>query len=148
MMFGRKKSDADPDSFWQEYEEKTGEKVLARSLGQYISGLEEFDNKGWKSIWGLLIATSGGFRFHHFPQHHWMDTFSRNRKSQEDKIFFLPREQIISVQLIKETNWLKRIFSSPAPQLIVKYRSEGDVKKRLLLEADLIHGDLIGALST
>jgi hypothetical protein len=61
----------DPEKFWREYEEKTGEKVLARTLGQYVSGWDEFGDLSAGPLWGLIIATSGGFRFHHFPQANW-----------------------------------------------------------------------------
>jgi hypothetical protein len=141
------KTDQGVDTFWQEYEEKIGEKVLARSLGKYISGWDEFDSNRWINLWGLIIVTGGGLRFHHFPQHHWMDTFSRNRGTPKEKLFFLPREKIISAKLIKETNWFLRLFKSPAPQFIVNYRDESEEEKKLFLEADLIHGDLVEALS-
>jgi hypothetical protein len=75
MLF--RKASKDPDDFWRDYEEKSGEKILSRALGQYISGWEEFDNQGWTSIWGLVIASSGGFRFHHFPQTSWFDALTR-----------------------------------------------------------------------
>jgi len=146
-MFLKKPEQKSTDTFWQEYEEKIGEKVLARSLGKYISGWEEFDNNNWANLWGLIIASEGGLRFHNFPQHHWLDTFSRNREPGKEKIFFLPREKIMSVQLIKEPNWFLRLFKSPAPQLLVKYKDERDEEKRLVLEADLIHGDLVESLS-
>jgi hypothetical protein len=146
MSFFRK-DDQSTDTFWQEYEEKIGEKVQARSLGKYLSGWEEFDSNNWTNLWGLIIASESGLRFHHFPQQHWLDTFSRNRETQKEKIFLLPREKIVSVQLIKEPNWFLRLFKSPAPQLIVIYRDDEGEEKKLLLEADLIHGDLIESLN-
>jgi len=142
-----RKTDQSTDDFWQEYEEKIGEKVLARGLGKYIAGWEEFDSKGWVNMWGLIIASPGGFRFHHFPQSHWMDSFSRNREPSKEKIFVVPKEQLVSAQLLKESNWLKKIFGSPSPQLIVNYRDTAGAEKKLLLEADLIHGDLVESLN-
>ena len=142
-----KNTEQSADTFWQEYEEQIGEKVLARGLGRYISGWEEFDSKKLTNLWGLIIATQSGFRFHHFPQNHWMDTFSRNREKPTEKIFSIPKDRIISAQLIKETNWLKKIFSSPAPPLIIDYRDESGGEKKLILEADIVHGDLTGSLS-
>jgi hypothetical protein len=146
MLF--RNNDQSVEVFWQEYEEQIGEKVLARSLGRYISGWEEFESKGVTNLWGLIIATQSSLRFHHFPQHHWMDTFSRKREKQTEKIFSIPRERIISAQLIREANWLKRMFKSPAPDFIVMYRTESEEEKKLVFEADLIHGDLVESLST
>jgi hypothetical protein len=93
-----------PDDFWRKYEEQTGEKVLARALGRYISGWEEFDSRGWNSIWGLIISTSGGFRFHHFPQTNWLAALANfsNDDAPKEKTFFIPREQIICAKLIEE----------------------------------------------
>jgi len=135
------------DEFWDEYEAKTGEKVLARSLGMYLFGWDEFDLRGWKSIWGLIIATSGGFRFHHFPQRGWFEAFNRNAKAQSDKTFFVPKEKIISSELIVENRWWRKIFGSPLPRLIVNYLDEANNEKKLFLDADFIHGDLSGSLN-
>jgi len=146
-MLLRKKTEDSADTFWKDYEEKIGEKVLARSLGRYISGWGEFDDKGWTNVWGLIIATEGALRFHHFPQHHWMNALSRTHKEPKEKTFSLPRENIISAQLVKESNWFLKILKSPAPQLVIRYRDESETEKMLLMEADLIHGDLVETLT-
>lgn len=142
-----KKTKQSQDDFWQEYEEKTGEKVLARSLGQYLSGWEEFDNKGWKSIWGLIVATTGGFRFHHFPQRGWFEIFSRNSAAPGEKAFFIPKDKMISAQLIVEKRWWKKIFKSPSPRLIINFRNALDKETEILLDADFIRGDLAESLN-
>jgi hypothetical protein len=141
------KTQKSPDEFWQEYEEKIGEKVLARSLGQYISGWEEFESRRLTALWGLIIATTGGFRFHHFPQQSWLDAFSRNTETPKDKTIFIPRDNIISAQITKENRWWIKILKSPSPQLIIRYRNETGEEKQLLLEADLFHGDFIESLT-
>jgi hypothetical protein len=136
MLFIKKEED--PDSFWREYEEKTNEKVLARSLGRYISGWDEFDENRFSGIWGLVITTSGGFRFHHFSQMSWIDALTRfaAEKQPTEKTFFIPNEKIISTKLIKEKRWWKRIISAVPPQLIVLYTDEAGGEKRLLLEVE------------
>jgi len=140
-----KKDEKSPETFWREYEEKTGEKVLARGLGKYISGWDEFDERGWGGIWGLVINTSGGFRFHHFPQNNIFDLltqFAANTKEPpKEKTIFLPRERIISQKIVKEEKWYKRIFSSSAPQLVINYSDEspnesGVKDKKLIFEAE------------
>ena len=139
-----KKPETSPDTFWQEYEEKIGEKVLARGLGQYVSGWEEFDVKKQTAIWGLIIATSGGFRFHHFPQMSWIDAFTRfaAKDQPKEKTIFIPKERIVSAELIKEKKWWKKILSSSPPRLVIRYRDEGGAEKQLLLEAEYKADDL------
>jgi len=133
-----KKQEQSPDAFWQEYEEKTGEKVLSRGLGKYIRGWKEFDEKKWGGIWGLLITTSGGFRFHHFPQNSWIDALTRfaDTKPPTEKTIFIPKEKIASSQLIKETRWWKKIFSPSTPQFVICYTDEAGEERRLLFEAE------------
>jgi hypothetical protein len=132
-----KKNEKNPDDFWRDYEAKTGEKVLARDLGQYLSGWEEFDEKGWNALWGLLIATSGGFRFHHFPHVGWLEALSRltsGAEPPEEKTLFVPRERISSAKLIKETRWWKKILSPSPPKLIICYRNSAGQERDLLLQ--------------
>jgi hypothetical protein len=136
-----------PDDFWQEYEAKIGEKITARSLGHYLSGWQEFDGQGLANIWGLIISTPRGFRFHHFPQQSWIRSFGRNPEAIKEKILFIPRERIISAQLIEENSWFKKLLKSSTPKLVVNYRDEADIERQLLLEADLIKGDLLESLN-
>ena len=140
----QKKSEKTPDIFWQEFEEKTGEKVLARSLGRYVSGWEEFDARKQTSIWGLIIATSGGFRFHHFPQISWIDAFARfgSQEQPKEKTIFIPRERIVSADLIKETKWWKKILIPSPPHLVIQYKNEAEEKKQLILEVEYKIDDL------
>ena len=131
-----KKKEKAPDVFWREYEEKTGEKVLTRALGKYISGWDEFDEKNWGGIWGLIITTSGGVRFHHFPQHSWIDSFTKfaEKEAPKEKTIFLPQEKIKASEVIKETKWWKKIFSSSPPLFVVRYLDETGNEKQLVFE--------------
>ncbi|MDR2952930.1 MAG: hypothetical protein LBU82_06785 [Treponema sp.] len=139
-----KKTEKSPDAFWREYEEKTGEKVLARSLGRYISGWEEFDANKQTSIWGLIIASSGGFRFHHFPQTNWIDSLLRagSFEQQKELTIFIPKEKIVQVELIKETRWWKKILNPSPPRLIIQYKDEQGVEKRACFETEYNSCDL------
>jgi hypothetical protein len=143
-----KRNNKGVEDFWREYEEQTGEKVLARGLGRYISGWEEFDSKEWTSIWGLIIATSGGFRFHHFPQTNWLSALSNlgNDDAPKEKTFFIPKEKIISAKLINETTWWKKIFRSAPPQLLIDYRDGTENTKQALLEVEFKHENLAESL--
>ena len=146
MLF--RKQEKSPDNFWREYEEKTGEKVLSRGLGKYISGWQEFDEKKWNGIWGLLITTSGGFRFHHFPQYSWIDAFTSfaEREPPKEKTIFIPKEKIASSQLIKETRWWKKIISPSAPRFVIRYTDEAGSVGQLLFEAEYSNANIINPL--
>jgi hypothetical protein len=140
-MFGifEQKKGTDPVRFWKDYEETCGEKVLAYTLGQYLSGWDEFD----LPLWGLLIATSGGFRFHHFPHEGWIQALSRASSGGDppkEKTLFIPRDRLIAVELKTETSLLKKIFLSPVPRLVIRYRDgeivmETDQKAREIVQA-------------
>lgn len=149
-MFAEKKSTQDAGDFWREYEEKTGEKVLARSLGQYISGWEEFDKYGESPLWGLVIVSAGGFRFHHFFQQNWLSAMFRagnaDREPQE-KTFFIPREQIISAELREETKWWKKFLSPALPELLIHYRAPDGAELKLRIQIEQKAEGLVENLS-
>ncbi|MDR1318558.1 MAG: hypothetical protein LBJ90_02960 [Treponema sp.] len=141
-----KKQDKGVDDFWRAYEEKTGEKVLAKSLGQYLSGWGEFD----PPLWGLVIATEGGFRFHHFPQSGWLDFlmhFGPGREAPKEKTLFIPRSRILSVELRGETRWWKKILSPGLPRLVINYRNEAEEKQELLVQIEHRTEGIVEALT-
>jgi hypothetical protein len=118
-----KKKDGEAAQFWREYEDRYGEKVHAYVLGRYLSGWEGFD----EALWGLLIATGGGFRFHHFPHESWLTALSRvtrGGKAPEEKTIFIPRDRIRSAELYREKSLWKRIVLPSPPLLILRYRKE------------------------
>ena len=134
----KKNSENSIEAFWKEYEEKNGEKVISRGMGKYVSGFDEFDRKQWNEIWGLLVTTSGGFRFHHYPQNNWFDAIVRRSQIEQpkEKEFFIPKERIITKEFLAETKWWKKLFSSAQPQLVIRYTDEEGNGKCLLLETD------------
>ena len=138
MLF--RNTSKNPDDFWRDYEEKTGEKVLARCLGQYMSGWGEFENLS--GIWGLVIFTSGGFRFHHFPQIAWFQVFSRISASEapKEKTIFVPKENITGMSIFKETKWWKKLSRSMTP-LKIQCRDDAGVELQLVLNIDPKTGD-------
>jgi hypothetical protein len=125
MFFQKNNTNNDPAVFWQEYEEKCGEKVLSFALGQYISGWAEYD----EPFWGLLIATGGGFRIHHFPHESWIQALSRTATGgnlPKEKTIFIPKEAIISADLKIEKALWKRLLFAPSPQLLIRYQCGGE----------------------
>jgi len=128
-----------PGDFWQEYEEKTGEKVLAKGLGQYLSGWKEFDEWKVPAMWGLVIATSGGFRFHHFPQQNWIAAITAGfggNETAKEKTIFIPKEKIVSTQLVKKQKLWEKLFKPVQLQFSIVYRDEMENEHRLFFKID------------
>jgi hypothetical protein len=128
-----------PEQFWREYEASTGEKVLSYTLGKYISGYGEFDGTAIGGLWGLLIATAGGFRFHHFPHEGWIQALSRiatGGDAPSEKTIFIPAVRIVSADIHIEKRLWKRIFMPSQPLLRLCYRDQNNEKKELLAETD------------
>jgi hypothetical protein len=147
-MMGKEKKRS-PGEFWRDYENRIGEKVLARGLGRYLSGWDEFDASGNEPLWGLLIAAEGGFRFHHFPQANWFESLARLNSSWEaprEKSFFIPRDEISAAELRKETSWWKRLLTPSPPLLVIRYRTPEGTEAELLAETDSQGEHLIAAL--
>jgi hypothetical protein len=136
-MMARQK-DQSPEEFWRDYETRLGEKVLARTLGRYLSGWGDFERSGEAPLWGLLILTDRGFRFHHFPQASWLDRFIRFHSggAAEEKTFFIPREWINSAELRLEKSRWRRIFAPRPPLLALRYRNGEGQERELLAETD------------
>jgi hypothetical protein len=130
-----RKKGVDPEEFWREYEAALGEKVLSFSLGQYLSGWAEHD----PPLWGLLIATDRGFRFHHFPNEGWLQAVTRlssGGKPPVEKTIFIPRERILLAELRRETSLLKRLFLASRPRLIIRYQDGNGAEEEFVAEAD------------
>ncbi|MDR1950553.1 MAG: hypothetical protein LBQ38_14280 [Spirochaetaceae bacterium] len=160
-IFMNRKPDTDPAKFWREYGERYGEKVLAYSLGRYLSGWDGYD----EPLWGLAIATDGGFRFHHFPHEGWLQALSRMTSGGEgpkEKTIFIPRDRLFSAELRIETSWLKKIFTPHPPILVIRYRTTAGTElaetelnggtelnqgaAELFVETDYKAGDLLRCL--
>jgi len=132
------KSDQLKDTFWQEFEEKTSEKVITRGLGKYISGWKLFDEKNWTGLWGLMITSSGGFHFHHFPQNTIFDAFTSFIKTEpvKEKTIFIPQDKIIKSETLKEKKLWSRLFSSLPPRLVIYYNDEEGEEKKMIFETE------------
>jgi hypothetical protein len=129
------KKNTDPADFWEKYEATLGEKVLSYALGQYLSGWAEYD----PPLWGLLIATDAGFRFHHFPHEGWIQVLSRVSTGGEaptEKTIFIPRSRIIQAELRREKSLLKRIFFASQPRFSIRYRDNEGAEQEFVAEAD------------
>ena len=135
MFYTRGMKQIDPEIFWKQYENSLGEKVLAYTLWQYLTGWAEYE----MPLWGLLIATDGGFRFHHFPHEGWIQALSRMSTGGEappEKTIFIPRDRILQAELRREKSLLKRIFVAGQPRFVLRYRDSGGVEAEFVAEAD------------
>ena len=143
------KTEKSPEEFWREYEENTGEKILARGLGRYSSGWEEFDNQRLTNLWGLIIAGTGTVRFHHFPEKNWFEALIRPgvHETPKEKIIIIPKEKIISARLIEEPKWWKKIITGPSTGLTINYQDGMGNERTLTLQVDFKHGDLAEAMN-
>jgi hypothetical protein len=125
----------DPETFWKDYEQRLGEKVLGYCLGHYIQGWDGYSG----SLWGLNIVSGSSYRFHHFPHESWLAAMTRSAlggEGPEEKIFVIPRKDILGAFFKKETKLLKRIFCSALPRLVVRYRRAGGAETEFIVESD------------
>jgi hypothetical protein len=135
--------------FWKEFEARYGEKVLAFALGECLSGWDDYT----PPLWGLLIATDGGFRFHHFPHEGWLQVLARlssGGKAPTEKTLFVPRDHIISVELRREKSLLRRIFTAAQPKFILRYRADTGAEAaeaEFIAETDVKAGEIVKNLA-
>lgn len=137
----------DPAVFWADYEKGLGEKVLAHSLGRYLAGWEGFT----VPLWGLLIATDAGFRFHHFAHEGWIQALSRlsggGGAEPEERTIFIPLARIRKVELRMERSWWRSLLFARAPTLAIRYEREGGSEAVLLAETDKTAEGVVSALA-
>ncbi|MDR2393566.1 MAG: hypothetical protein LBD93_05375 [Treponema sp.] len=125
----------DPQVFWRNYEAQLGEQVFAYALGRYIRGWEGFNTP----LWGLLIATSGGFRFHHFPHESWIDALSRTTMGGEppqERLIFIAQERLIALDLQEERLWWKKLLNPQPPLLVIRYQDDAGQAQELIAETE------------
>lgn len=87
--------DAEAEEFWGAFEKETGEKVEARSIGEFYRAMDESSG-----LWGLLVLTDKSFRFKHMPSENWLNSlFKRSGKSRREQPveITIPRGDILSL---------------------------------------------------
>ncbi len=83
--------------YWSAFEKETGEKVVARSIGEFYRARD--DSSG---LWGLLVLTDKSFRFKHMPSENWLSSmFRRADKSRPAAPveITIPRANILSLHV-------------------------------------------------
>jgi hypothetical protein len=138
------------ERFWEDYTARYGEQILANGLGRYLGGWAEFGEASASApLWGLIIATSGGFRFHHFPKNGWIQGLFRGGSGEDDeeeKTAFIPYDSIINVELLIEKSWWQRLFDATPPKLLIRYRSGDGSEARFLVETGIRGQEVAEAL--
>jgi hypothetical protein len=108
--------------FWSAFEKETGEKVEARSIGEWYKG-----NDAQLGLWGLLVLTDKSFRFKHMPSDNWLlSLFKRAARPSEPKQpidIVIPRGDIVAVKAPK-VGFLARLIGPAFPHFSVKRRAE------------------------
>lgn len=116
--------------FWSAFEKETGEKVLARSMGEWFRPRgSEARGSGDYGLWGLLILTDKSFRYKYIPSENWiMSIFKRVDKSaakEKPVDIVVPREDIERVVAPKR-GFMQRIFGPVFPRFTVFARGAAE----------------------
>jgi hypothetical protein len=103
--------------FWNAFENETGEKVEARSIGEWLQ------DKG-PSLWGLVILTDKSFRFKHLPSENWlMGLFKKSSISKapadEEVDIVIPRGELEG-ELPERRGFFSRLTGPAFPRFTVK----------------------------
>jgi hypothetical protein len=109
------------NEFWDAFEKETGEKVEARSLGEW------YETEGDIGLWGLLILTDKSFRFRHMPSDNWMTSlFKRGDKNdkREPVNLRVAREDIVSLNVPKR-GFFAKLIEPAFPRFSIVARGAG-----------------------
>jgi hypothetical protein len=106
--------------FWMAFEKETGEKVVARSMGEWFKG-----GGNEHGYWGLVILTDKSFRFRYMPTDNWILSLFKRADKSKDKAFdiVVSREDIVRVVAPKR-DFLARLFGPAFPRFSVVARGE------------------------
>jgi len=112
--------------FWEEFEKETGEKVVARSIG------ELYDRPGDVGVWGILILTDKSFRFKYMKSENWFAVLMRGfgTKKPKDEAppmdIVIPLEGIVSAEIPKR-GVIARLFGPAFPRFtLTSLDAEGE----------------------
>ena len=113
--------------FWRAFEEETGERVEAKSVGELYEGT------GGEGVWGVLVLTDRSLWFKPVPSTNWMASLFRARplagpsRKEAEQPLRIPREGLLSLAEPGPARW----FSRPAfPILTATWQEGGEVHTR------------------
>jgi hypothetical protein len=120
------------EAFWANFEKETGEKVLAKTMGQYFSSSKD------RGDWGLLVLSPTGLRFRKTPGENWFASLFKasaplvSTRGEED--LFIPYVSIKQV-VNPPRKFLDFLFGSPFLAIVISYRvDESEREARLALD--------------
>lgn len=127
-------ADDEAKEFWDAFESETGEKVEARSIGEYYRDGDESSG-----IWGLVVLTDKSLRFKHMPSDNWFSALFKmgGRSSKQAKApieLAIPRSDILSMEGPKR-GFLARLVGPAFHRFSVTARSE-EGERRYLFSID------------
>lgn len=107
--------------FWDAFEKETGEKVEARSIGEWIKG-------DGTSVWGLVIITDASFRFKHMPSENWLlSIFKKTNKpsaaSEKPVDIIIPRGELVA-EVVEKRGFFARLTGPAFPNFTVQRSGE------------------------
>ena len=110
--------------FWSKFEEETGEKVEARSMGECFQASDRDSG-----LWGLLVLTDKSFRFKHMPSDNWLSAIfkkaDRSKEQKKDMSITIPRGDIVEV-IAPRGGFFARLFAPAFPHFILRCKAEGE----------------------
>lgn len=120
------------EAFWANFEKETGEKVLAKTMGQYFSTPKD------RGDWGLIVLSPTALRFRKTPSENWFasmfkaSSVSVPTKSEADLV--IPYASISKISTPSK-KFLDFLFGSPYLVIIVSFQNEdGDHEGRFAVD--------------
>jgi len=114
------------EAFWADFERETGEKVLARTMGQFFSSSKD------RGDWGLLVLSPTGIRFRRTPGENWFASMFKtssppvSTKSVEDLVISYSS---ISSVTNPPKKFLDFLFGSPFLLMVISYEKDGQSRE-------------------
>jgi hypothetical protein len=115
--------DENVEAFWAKFEKETGEKVLARTMGQYFATPKD------RGDWGLLVLSPTGIRFRKTPGENWFASLFKASSpsvtvgSEED--IFIPYASIAKISN-PPRKFLDFLFGTPFLAIIISFAKNGE----------------------
>jgi len=106
------------EAFWENFEQETGEKVLAKTMSQRFASPKD------RGDWGLLVLSPSGLRFRKTPGENWFASLFRASspsvpgKSEQDLV--IPFSSIVSISTPPK-KFLDFLFGSPFQTFRVEF---------------------------
>lgn len=106
------------EAFWAKFEQETGEKVLAKSMGQYFATPKD------RGDWGLFVLSASGIRFRKTPGENWLASLFKTSSSSAaisgEEDIYIAYESIMSITS-PPRKFLDFLFGTPFLTVTIAY---------------------------